>query len=65
MHHNSPGSVEVLEQHSPGVGLLHTQHVQRALAAVDVVQVLGHPVEGQTLHAFVLRGQQCLALWGE
>ena len=41
--------------------LLHAEDVECSLAAVDVVQVLGRPVQGQAFHALVLGGQQGLA----
>jgi len=55
------GTLQVLEQR-PAVGdVSGAQNVQRALPAVDVVEVLGRPVDGETLDALVLGSQNVFA----
>ena len=50
-------SLEVLQQGSAVGHVSGAQHVEGSLPAVDVVQVLGGPVDGQTFDALVLRSQ--------
>ena len=56
VHHDGPRSVEVLEENLPRLGRIHSQHVEGALARVDVVEVLGGPVQGEAFHPLVLGG---------
>ena len=53
--------LEVAQQGAPVGRIACREDVERALARVDVVQVLGGPVQRQTLDALVLRRQHVLA----
>ena len=58
---NSSGSLQILQKGSPVGNVSGAQHVQGSLPAVDVVEVLGSPVDGQAFYSFVLWGQDVFA----
>ena len=58
---NGARSLQILQKCSPVSHVSGAQNVQGAFPAVNVVEVLGGPVDGQTFDAFVLRGQHVLA----
>lgn len=61
MDNDGSRSLEVLEKGAPVGDVARAQHVERALARVYVVEVLGRPVHGQAFYALVLTGQHDFA----
>lgn len=57
MYNNRPGPFHVFQQHSFVGHVTGAQHVQSSFSAIDVVQVLGYPIDSETFYAFVLRRQ--------